>query len=152
MELKDSVRISRDRETVWLALNDVEILQRTIPGCEQLESVSAEGMTGVVVVKVGPIKTRFSGEVMLTDIVPPESYLLTGEGKGGLAGFAKGHAHVRLEEDGAEATILHYDVHTDVGGKIAQLGARLLDSTAKKLARQFFDDFNKAVSSETAEA
>ena len=151
MELKDSVNIPRDRGTVWRALNDPAVLRQAIPGCEDLNRVSEETMAGAVVVKVGPIKAKFNGEVKFSEIVPLEGYLLIGEGKGGMAGFAKGHARVRLEPDGNNATILHYEVKTDVGGKIAQLGARLLDSTARKLARQFFDDFNAVLSSADAE-
>jgi carbon monoxide dehydrogenase subunit G len=150
MELKDSVRISRDRPSVWQALNDPAVLRRVIPGCEELVQLSPDRMTAKVVLKVGPIKAKFAGEVTLSDIDPPRGYVLTGEGKGGIAGFAKGAARVWLEEDGPDATVLHYDVSADVGGKIAQLGARLLDSTAKKLARQFFDDFNSIVTENTA--
>lgn len=150
MELRDSVRISQDRPSVWRALNDPAVLERVIPGCEELVQLSRERMTAKVVLKVGPIKAKFAGEVTLSEIEPPLSYVLTGEGKGGIAGFAKGAARVWLEEDGPDATVLHYDVTADVGGKIAQLGARLLDSTAKKLARQFFDDFNNIVSENTA--
>lgn len=150
MELRDSVRIPKDRETVWRALNEVDILRQAIPGCQKLVQESPDSMVGEIVLKVGPIKARFSGGVTFSDIVVPEGYTITGEGKGGIAGFAKGTARVTLDEDGPDATILHYDVKTDVGGKIAQLGARLLDSTAKNLARQFFDDFNRIVSADAA--
>ena len=150
MELKDSVRIPKDRETVWRALNDVDVLRQVIPGCQELVQESADRMTGKIVLKVGPIKARFAGGVTFSDVVAPQGYTITGEGKGGVAGFAKGAARVRLDADGPDATVLHYDVNTDVGGKIAQLGARLLDSTAKKLARQFFDDFNRIVSQPAA--
>jgi carbon monoxide dehydrogenase subunit G len=149
MEIRDSVLIAQDRETVWRALNDVEILRRAIPGCDTLEQASPENMTATVTLKVGPIKARFAGEVTLSEINAPESYRLSGEGKGGIAGFAKGSARVRLEARGADATLLHYDVTADVGGKIAQLGARLLDSTARKLSKQFFEDFSAAVCADT---
>ena len=146
MELKDSVRIPKDRETVWRALNDANVLREVIPGCQELVQDSADSMTGQIVLKVGPIKAKFSGRVTFSDVVAPEGYTITGEGKGGIAGFAKGTALIRLDADGPDATVLNYDVNTEVGGKIAQLGARLLDSTAKKLAKQFFDDFNNLVS------
>lgn len=149
MELKDSVRIPKDRDTVWQALNDADVLRQVIPGCQELVQESSDSMTGQIVLKVGPIKAKFTGSVTFSDVVAPEGYTITGEGKGGVAGFAKGTALVRLDADGPDATVLHYDVSTDIGGKIAQLGARLLDSTAKKLAKQFFDDFNKLVSEGT---
>lgn len=145
MELKDQVVIPQNRETVWKALNDPDILRQAIPGCEELEQISPENMKARVTLKVGPIKASFAGEVTLSEIDAPASYVLSGEGKGGVAGFAKGAANVRLEEQDADTTILHYDVNAQVGGKIAQLGARLLDSTAKRLARQFFDDFSRLV-------
>ncbi|MBW3097416.1 CoxG family protein [Pseudohoeflea coraliihabitans] len=151
MNFKDSVTIPCDRATVWSALNDPGVLRQCIPGCEELEQQTADHMTAKVSLKIGPIKARFTGAVDLTDIKPPESYVLSGEGKGGIAGFAKGSAHVRLEETGPLETVLHYEAAADVGGKVAQLGSRLLDSTAKKLARQFFDDFQAVVTASKAE-
>ncbi|WP_420587456.1 CoxG family protein [Ruegeria sp.] len=145
MELNDAITIPAGREAVWKALNDVDVLRQCIPGCEELTQDSPTDMAAKVTLKVGPIKAKFAGEVTLSDINAPEGYVLSGEGKGGVAGFAKGSATVRLEEVSANETILHYDAKADVGGKIAQLGARLLNSTAKKLAKKFFDDFNTVV-------
>jgi hypothetical protein len=145
MEMIDTTSIPRNREAVWRALNDPEVLRQAVPGCESLERVSEDRMRAQVALKVGPVKARFAGEISFSDVVPPVSYVLSGEGKGGIAGFAKGTATVKLEEVGPEETLLHYHARVDVGGKLAQLGARLLDSTSKKLARQFFDDFCKVV-------
>lgn len=137
MEMTGTQRIEASRETVYAALNDVEVLQQCIPGCEKIEKVSDVEMKATVKLKIGPMKVSFDGAVTLTDLDPPSSYTIVGEGTGGIAGFAKGRAAVRLEADGA-ATVLQYDVRAEVGGKIAQLGARLIDSTAKKLAAEFF--------------
>ena len=152
MEMKDSVTIPAARALVWRALNDPEVLRRCIPGCEELEMASETELKAVVVLKVGPIKVRFTGDVTLGDLDPPRGYVLSGEGKGGVAGMAKGTARVRLEEAAADQTILVYEARVDVGGKIAQLGARLLDSTATKLTRKFFDDFNEIVSKDFSSA
>jgi carbon monoxide dehydrogenase subunit G len=119
-------------------------LQQCIPGCQKLEKASDSEMTATVTLKVGPVKASFNGKVTLSDIDAPNSYRITGEGAGGVAGFAKGGANVRLEQD-ADITVLHYDVDAQVGGKIAQLGSRLIDSTAKKLAGEFFTKFGNAV-------
>ncbi len=146
MEMKDSVTIPAARAVVWRALNDPEVLRRCIPGCEELDMISATELKAVVVFKAGPIKARFAGDVTLGDLDPPHGYVLSGEGKGGVAGMAKGAARVRLEEAAADRTVLEYEARVDVGGKIAQLGSRLLDSTAKKLTRKFFDDFSEIVS------
>jgi uncharacterized protein len=150
MEMIDTASIPRNRETVWKALNDPEVLRQVVPGCETLEVVAEDRMRAQVALKVGPVKARFTGDISFSDVVPPVSYLLAGEGKGGIAGFAKGTATVRLEEIGPEETLLHYHARVDVGGKLAQLGARLLDSTAKKLTRQFFDDFCKVIAQDAA--
>lgn len=152
MKLEDSVTLPCDRKTAWAALNDPEILRQCIPGCEELTQDTPEHMTAKVTLKVGPVKARFAGEVTLSEINAPESYVLSGDGKGGVAGFAKGAAHVRLEEVGPEETVLHYSARADVGGKLAQIGSRLLDSTAQKLARQFFDKFRDSVSTEVRSA
>lgn len=141
MELKDAVTIPASRETVWRALNDPGVLRHCIPGCEELERNSPTELAAKVTLKVGPIKARFAGEVTLSEINAPEGYVLSGEGKGGAAGFARGSATVRLEDVSANETVLLYDAKADIGGRIAQLGARLLDRTARKLARKFFDDF-----------
>ncbi|KQV84141.1 carbon monoxide dehydrogenase subunit G [Rhizobium sp. Root1220] len=150
MDLTGEERISAPRDVVWAALNDPEILKRCIPGCQALELRSPTELTATVKIKIGPVSATFNGEVTLSNINAPESYTISGEGKGGIAGFAKGGADVTLTEDGAE-TILQYQASAQVGGKIAQLGARLIDSSSQKLARQFFSDFNAAVSSEAAE-
>ena len=144
MEMNDSQRISAPRQAVYDALNNPDVLRQCIPGCEELEMVSETEMNAKVVLRVGPVKARFAGTVELSDLVPPESYTISGEGKGGVAGFAKGGATVRLVEDGND-TILEYAVKADIGGKLAQLGGRLIDSTSKKLAAQFFSNFSAIV-------
>jgi len=141
MQMKDTQIVPAPRDRVWAALNDTEILRRCIPGCERLDMTSPTDMTATVVIKVGPVKASFAGKVALSDLDPPNGYRITGEGAGGVAGFAKGGAVVRLEADGPHSTLLHYDVDATVGGKLAQLGARLIDSTAKKLAGEFFANF-----------
>ena len=144
MELKGEEMIAAPREAVWRALNDPDVLRDAIPGCQSLEKVSDTQMKATVGLKVGPIKATFDGEVELKDLAPPASYRIEGEGKGGVAGHASGGADVALQEvDGG--TLLTYDVDAKVGGKLAQLGGRLIDSTAKKLAKQFFADFKKRV-------
>ncbi|MBB3235662.1 CoxG family protein [Phyllobacterium endophyticum] len=145
MDLTGEERIAASRDTVWRALNDPEILRACIPGCESLEKISDTELEATVGVKMGPVKARFTGKVELTNLNPPSSYTISGEGKGGVAGFAKGGADVTLTEEGAE-TVLAYKVNADVGGKIAQLGSRLIASTSKKIATQFFENFNAAVS------
>lgn len=145
MDLTGEERIAASRDTVWKALNDPEILKACIPGCESLEKISDTELEATVGVKMGPVKARFSGKVELTNLNPPSSYTISGEGKGGVAGFAKGGADVTLIEEGSE-TVLSYKVNADVGGKIAQLGSRLIASTSKKLATQFFENFTAVVS------
>ena len=140
MELKGEYRIPAPREQVWAMLNDPDVLRACIPGCETLEGSAADGFSARVTTKVGPVKATFNGAVTLSNVNPPESYRISGEGKGGVAGFAKGGANVHLVADGAD-TILSYVVDAQVGGKLAQLGSRLIDSTAKKLAEQFFNCF-----------
>lgn len=147
MDMSGEERIAADRQTVWEALNNPEILKACIPGCQELEMQSPTEMSATVKIKIGPVSATFKGEVVLENLNPPESYTITGEGKGGIAGFAKGGADVSLAEDG-DGTILSYKVDAQIGGKLAQLGSRLIDSTSKKLAGQFFADFNKAVSGE----
>jgi uncharacterized protein len=145
MNMQGEERIAASVDAVWAALNDPEILKACIPGCETLERKSATQLSATVGLKLGPVKAKFSGEVQLKNLKPPHSYTIQGEGKGGIAGFAKGGADVTLTADG-EGTILGYTVNADVGGKIAQLGSRLIDSTAKKLAGQFFSNLNAQVS------
>lgn len=140
MELKNAIRIAAPRERVFAALNDPDILRAAIPGCEALEATSPTTFTATVSAKVGPLKARFTGQVALADIVPPESYTLSGEGKGGPAGHARIRSNVQLVADGA-ATVLHYDVKADIGGKLAQLGGQLVERTAEKLAAEFFEKF-----------
>ena len=139
-------RIAAPIGRVWEALNDPEVLKACIPGCESLEKTSDNEMTAAVTLKIGPIKAKFNGTVELKNLKPPHSYTIQGEGKGGIAGFAKGGADVTLTEEAADATILRYSTKADVGGKIAQLGSRLIDSTSRKLAGQFFSAFNEKVS------
>ncbi len=128
---------------VWAGLNDPEILKVCIPGCQSLEKTSDTDMAATVVLKIGPIKATFNGEVTLKNLQPPHSYTIAGEGKGGIAGFAKGGADVKLTETGPNQTVLNYSAKADVGGKIAQLGSRLISSTSKKLAGEFFSAFGK---------
>jgi len=138
-------RIAAPLQNVWEALNDPEVLKATIPGCQSLEMTSPTEMAATVVLKIGPIKATFKGEVTLKNLNPPNSYTIQGEGKGGIAGFAKGGADVTLTADGSDATVLKYAAKADVGGKIAQLGSRLIESTSKKLAGQFFSSFGEKV-------
>ncbi len=144
MDMTGERRIPAPRQKVWDALNDPAVLKACIPGCESLEKTSDNEMKATAAVKIGPISARFTGKVQLTDLDPPTSYRIGGEGQGGVAGFAKGGANVRLSDDGA-FTLLTYDVKAQVGGKIAQLGARLIDATSKQMADMFFDRFSAAV-------
>lgn len=145
MQMTDSRRIEAPREKVWEALNDPEVLKASIPGCEELVKHSDTELEAKVRLKVGPVKATFGGKVTLNDLDPPKGYTIEGEGSGGVAGFARGAARVVLEEDGPDATILHYEVDAKVGGKLAQLGARLIDSTSKRLAGEFFNAFSEQV-------
>ncbi len=131
-----------NKATVWARLNDAATLQAAIPGCESLDKLSDTDFKAVVKVKIGPVSARFKGKVNLTDIDAPNSYRIAGQGEGGVAGFAKGGANVRLTDADGGGTKLGYDVDAQVGGKIAQLGSRLIDSTAKKLAEEFFTNFS----------
>jgi carbon monoxide dehydrogenase subunit G len=140
MKMSGEEIIPAPREAVWKALNDPEVLKQAIPGCQEIAKTSDTEMTAKVTVKIGPVKAAFTGIVHLTNLNPPESYRISGEGKGGVAGFANGGADVRLEEV-PEGTRLHYDVDAQVGGKLASLGSRLIDSTARSLAGQFFEKF-----------
>ncbi len=140
-------RIAAPREAVWAALNDAEVLKICIPGCSELERTSDTSMEAKVVQKIGPVKAKFNGAVELVNVDAPNSYTIQGEGKGGVAGFAKGSADVVLTED-ESGTILSFAAHAQVGGKLAQLGSRLIDSTAKKLANKFFDNFHNHFNNE----
>jgi uncharacterized protein len=144
MDMNGSQRIEASREAVYAALNDVDVLRQCIPGCDSIEKTSDTEMNAKVTLRVGPVKASFAGKVTLSDLDPPNGYTISGEGSGGMAGFAKGGAKVVLEADG-DATILHYTVNADIGGKLAQLGSRLIDGTAKKLAGDFFEKFGEIV-------
>lgn len=146
LEMDGEETIAAPVTRVWEALNDPEILRQCIPGCESLEMKSATQMDATVALKLGPVKAKFAGTVELKNLKPPHSYTLQGEGKGGVAGFAKGGADVKLEDVGGGQTKLTYTARADVGGKIAQLGSRLIKSTSAKLAGQFFQKFNEVVS------
>jgi carbon monoxide dehydrogenase subunit G len=151
MEIKGEYRIAAPRDKVFAALNDQEILKACIPGCESLDKLSDTEMTAKVRLRIGPVSAAFAGKVTLSDIDPPNGYRISGEGQGGVAGFAKGGAVVRLSDDGG-VTVLAYDVDAQVGGKIAQVGARLITGTARKLADQFFGKFAEMVGAPPAAA
>jgi carbon monoxide dehydrogenase subunit G len=139
MELSGERRLPANKEAVWAALNDPEVLRTAIPGCDSLDKLSETKFEATVTSRIGPVKAKFKGEVTLSDIDAPNSYTISGEGKGA-TGFAKGGAKVRLEDDG-DGTLLLYEVNANVGGKLAQLGSRLIDGVARKLADEFFDAF-----------
>ncbi|SPF81846.1 CoxG family protein [Pseudoprimorskyibacter insulae] len=144
MQMSDSRQISAAPETVWAALINADVLMQCVPGCTEMSGSPEEGFEATVVQKVGPVKATFKGQVTMSDMDAPNVLTLSGEGKGGAAGFAKGGATVRLEPvDGG--TLLHYDVEAKVGGKLAQLGSRIIDGFAKKMADQFFVNFQEAV-------
>jgi carbon monoxide dehydrogenase subunit G len=151
MEIKGEYKIAAPREKVFAALNDPAILQACIPGCESLEKTSDTEMKAKVRLRIGPVSASFTGKVTLSDIDPPNGYRISGEGQGGVAGFAKGGAVVTLRDDGG-ATVLDYDVDAQVGGKIAQVGARLIDGTARKLADEFFGKFAATIGGPAAAA
>jgi uncharacterized protein len=147
MEMTGEFRIPAPRQRVWEGLNDPEVLKQCIPGCQTLEKVSDTEFNGRVVASVGPVRATFGGKVTLSDLDPPQSYTISGEGSGGVAGFAKGGAKVNLAEDGA-ATLLTYAVQAQVGGKLAQVGSRLIDGVARKMANDFFGRFAETVAIE----
>ena len=147
MELTDEIIIPAPRDAVYKALNDVDVLKTCIPGCEELDREGENELVAKVTLKVGPVKSRFGGRVTLDSSKAPDAFSLAGEGDGGVAGFAKGGADVELIEDG-DQTILRYTAKAETGGKIAQLGGRLILSTAKKLSKQFFGTFEKVMSGE----
>ena len=152
MQMNDSQIVPASQEKVWAGLNDPAVLAKCIPGCQKLEMTGPNEMTATVVVKVGPVKASFSGKVTLSDIDAPNGYRISGEGAGGVAGFAKGGATVRLTAEGPESTRLDYEVDAQIGGKLAQLGSRLIDSTSKKLAGEFFESFAAGLSPLPVEA
>ena len=147
MEMHGERRIPAPRQAVWEKLNDPEALKQCIPGCESVEKTSDTEFTAKVRAKVGPVSARFSGKVTLSDLNPPAGYTISGEGTGGVAGFAKGSARIALEEEGGE-TIMRYGAQAQVGGKLAQIGSRLIDATARKMADEFFGKFVAAMSPE----
>ena len=148
MELEDEIRIDAPRDKVYAGLNNPEVLKECIPGCEELVKHSDTELEAKVVLKIGPVKAKFGGNVTLNPINPPEKFALNGEGSGGIAGFAKGGAVVELIED-SDGTILRYNAKADVGGKIAQLGSRLVTSTSKKLAGKFFERFAEVINEQS---
>jgi len=143
MDMTGQHTIPAPRQTVWEALNDPDVLKACIPGCEEIERTGDDGFAAKVSVKVGPVKAKFGGQVTLSDIDPPNGYTISGEGKGGAAGFAKGGAKVKLTDADGGGTVLSYEVNASVGGKLAQIGARLIDSTARKYANDFFEKFTE---------
>jgi hypothetical protein len=145
MKITGSYDIEADRQAVWEALNDPDVLRDCIPGCDSLEMTGENELTATVTAKVGPVKAKFNGQVELKDLNPPESYRIEGSGKGGAAGFAKGGANVVLTETEGGGTNLSYEADAQVGGKLAQIGGRLIDGTAKKMADQFFASFRERV-------
>lgn len=149
MKLTGERLIPREQALVWEKLNDPEILRQSIPGCDSLTAVSPELLTLEMVAAVGPVRAKFKAKLTLSNVQPPTSYSLTFDGNGGVAGFGKGTANVRLEAEG-DATRLHYDATAQVGGKIAQVGARLVQAVAEKLADQFFTNFVALLGSDDA--
>ena len=151
MEMNDSQTIAAPRQAVWAAINDPETLRRCIPGCESIERLENGDLEAIVALRIGPVKARFLGSVGFRDMREPEALTLVGQGNGGIAGHARGEAEVSLQEqEGGSVTALSYRVHAAVGGKIAQLGARLIDSTAQKLAREFFARLREEVAGSAA--
>jgi len=145
MEMTGEYRIPADRTTVWAALNDTEILKRSLRGCERLERIDDSRMAGTVTVKVGPVKMTMTGEANFSDIDPPNGYRIAGEGKAGPAGYVKGGTTVRLSDDGSD-TVLTYTVDATLSGKLAQLGSRVIDAAAKKMADDFFQRLSDEIS------
>jgi carbon monoxide dehydrogenase subunit G len=145
MEMTGEQHVPVSQEKTWQALNDLDVLKACIPGCESIVASGENEYDVVLTAKVGPVSAKFKGKLSLTDMNPPSSYKLAFEGQGGVAGFARGSAQVNLEPEGDEATLLGYAVKANVGGKLAQIGSRLIDGAARKLAEQFFSAFNKHV-------
>ncbi len=150
MELSDEIVINAPKERVYAALNDPAVLQQCIPGCEELIKHSDTELEAKVVLKIGPVKARFSGNVELDTAGAPDAFSLTGQGNGGAAGHAKGGADVTLTAEDANTTTLRYVAKADIGGKLAQLGSRLIQSTAKKLAAKFFKSFADVVNEDVS--
>jgi carbon monoxide dehydrogenase subunit G len=150
MQLQQQQTILQSQADLWQALNDIRILQSCIPGCESLVPTGVNEFEVLMLVAIGPVKTRFKGKLRLADLVPPTSYTLHFEGQGGGAGHGKGSAQVRLEPAGPTKTVLHYTANATVGGRIAQVGSRLVDMAAQKLAAEFFAAFDKQLQTATA--
>ena len=148
MELSDEITINAPKDRVYAAMNDPEVLQKCIPGCESLIKHSDTELEAKVVLKIGPVKARFSGDVVLDTEGAPDAFSLSGQGSGGPAGFAKGGADVTLSEPSPGTTVLRYEAKAEIGGKLAQLGSRLIQSTSKKLAAKFFTAFAEVVSAD----
>jgi carbon monoxide dehydrogenase subunit G len=151
MDMSGEYSIAAGREAVWVALNDPDVLTACIPGCESITRRSDTEFTAAMQAKIGPVKAKFATDLELRDLNPPQSYVISGQGKGGAAGFAKGSAKVRLESAGEE-TVLHYEVDMQVGGKLAQIGSRLVAGAARKIADQFFANFAEKVGGASASA
>ena len=151
MDMTGEYRVQAPRSKVWQALNDPDILKQCIPGCEEIEKLSDTEMTAKVRAKVGPVSARFAGKVTLSELDPPNGYKISGEGSGGAAGFAKGGATVHLTDDG-DGTRMSYTVEAQIGGKLAQIGSRLIDATSRKMADDFFKRFAEVVGGPPAPA
>ena len=152
MDMTGEHQINAPRAAVWAALNDPEILKQSIAGCEEIVQHSPTELTAQVTAKVGPVKAKFNGKITLSDLDPPNGYALTGEGQGGAAGFAKGGAKVHLEDAPGGGTLLKYEMHAQIGGKLAQIGSRLIDGAARKMGDDFFTAFTAAVEAKMASA
>jgi carbon monoxide dehydrogenase subunit G len=150
MDMTGEHQINAPRAAVWAALNDPETLKQSIAGCEELAKTSDTEFQAQVTAKVGPVKAKFSGKVTLSDLDPPNGYTITGEGAGGAAGFAKGGAKVHLEDAPGGGTLLKYEMHAQIGGKLAQIGSRLIDGAARKMGDEFFTAFAAAVEAQAA--
>ena len=151
LEFSGRYRLAAPRDVVWAGLNDPEILKQSIPGCQELAAEGDNGFSATVRTRIGPVSMTFKGSVVLENINAPESYTLVGEGKGGIAGFGKGSANVSLEETPEGGTILSYSSEAQVGGKLAQIGSRLIAGSVKKLTGEFFANFAAAINAEAEE-
>lgn len=145
MELSSQQALPVTPQQAWDALNDIELLRQAIPGCESITPTGEDSFDVLVAAAIGPVKAKFKGKLKLLDVVAPTSYTMQFDGQGGAAGFGKGNAKVRLEPVDDGSTLLHYDVHAQVGGKIAQVGSRLVDMAAQKMAGEFFENFRKVL-------
>jgi carbon monoxide dehydrogenase subunit G len=152
MDMTGQHQINAPRAAVWAALNDPEILKQSIDGVEEITKISDTEFEALAVVKVGPVKAKFKGKITLSDLDPPNGYTITGEGQGGAAGFAKGGAKVHLEDAPGGGTLLKYEMHAQIGGKMAQIGSRLIDGAARKMGDEFFSTFAAAVETGSAVA